>query len=135
LKAQQQPDGSFRNPLVPDAETEHPALTALPLIAFYRDPAGRAATDNTEVLKRGYAFLRSKVQPDGGIYIKGLSNYNTSVSLMALLNSTDPHDEPVVLAARKFVGAQQASNMVKPETDGGFAYGPTGTNPKRGHPD
>jgi len=135
LKAQQQPDGSFRNPLVPNAETEHPALSALPLIAFYRDPAGRAATDNAEVLKRGYAFLRSKAQPDGGIYIKGLSNYNTSVSLMALLNSRDPQDEPIVLAARKFIGAQQASGMIKPETDGGFGYGPVGTSPKRGHPD
>src|SRR5215213_3783325 len=71
LKAQQQPDGSFLNPLVPTAEPEHPALTALPLLAFYRDPAGRAATENADVLKRGYAFLRSKVQPDGGIYIKG----------------------------------------------------------------
>ncbi|HYR57206.1 MAG TPA: hypothetical protein VEO95_01195, partial [Chthoniobacteraceae bacterium] len=30
LKAQQQPDGSFRNPLVPAAAPEHPALTALP---------------------------------------------------------------------------------------------------------
>jgi squalene-hopene/tetraprenyl-beta-curcumene cyclase len=135
LKAQQQPDGSFRNPLVPTAETEHPALTALPLISFYRDPAGRAATDNAEVLKRGYAFLRSKAQPDGGIYIKGLSNYNTSVSMMALLNSRDPQDEPIVLAARKFIGKQQASGMIKPETDGGFGYGPVGASPKRGHPD
>jgi squalene-hopene/tetraprenyl-beta-curcumene cyclase len=135
LKAQQQPDGTFRNPLAPAAEPEHPALTALPLIAFYRDPAKRAATENAEVLKRGYAFLRSKAQPDGGIYIKSLSNYNTSVSMMALLNSTDPQDEPIVIAARKFIGAQQASGMVKPETDGGFGYGPVGTSPKRGHPD
>ena len=86
-------------------------------------------------MKKGYDFLRSKVQPDGGIYIKGLSNYNTSVSLMALLNSGDPKDEPAILAARKFIGAQQASGMLKPETDGGFGYGPTGASPKRGHPD
>lgn len=135
LKAQQQPDGSFRNPAAPAAEPEHPALSALPLIAFYRDPAGRAATENADVLKRGYAFLRTKVQPDGGIYIKGLSNYNTSVAMMALLNSRDPQDEPIVLAARKFIGAQQASGMIKPETDGGFGYGPVGASPKRGHPD
>lgn len=135
LKAQQQPDGSFRNPLIPAAEPEHPALTALPLIAFHRDPSGQAANVNAEVLKKGYDFLRSKVQPDGGIYIKGLSNYNTSVSLMALLNTGDPKDEPAILAARKFIGAQQAGNMTKPETEGGFGYGPTGSSPKRQHPD
>lgn len=111
---------------MPGAEPEHPALTALPLIAFRRDPAGKAATDNADVLRKGYEFVRSKVQPDGGIYIKGLSNYNTSVSLMALLEAGDPKDEPAILAARKFIGGQQASNMVKPETDGGFGYGPTG---------
>ncbi len=133
LKAQQQDDGSFRNPLIPTAEPEHPALTALPLIAFQRDPSGPGA--HAEVLKKGYAFLRSKVQPDGGIYIKGLSNYNTSVSLMALLNTGDPKDEPAILAARKFIGGQQASDMVKPETNGGFGYGPTGSSPKRQHPD
>ncbi|MGB8169758.1 MAG: prenyltransferase/squalene oxidase repeat-containing protein [Chthoniobacteraceae bacterium] len=135
LKAQQQPDGTFRNPLIPAAEPEHPALTALPLIAFHRDPSGKAANMNADVLKKGYDFLRSKVQPDGGIYIKGLSNYNTSVSLMALLNTGDPKDEPAILAARKFIGAQQAGNMVKPETNGGFGYGPTGSSPKRQHPD
>jgi len=133
LKAQQHPDGSFRNPLIPAAAPEHPALTALPLIAFHRDPSG--PSDYAAVLGKGYAFLRSKVQPDGGIYIKGLSNYNTSVALMALLNSGDPKDEPAILAARRFIGAQQASGMVKPETDGGFGYGPVGASPKRGHPD
>ena len=133
LRAQQQPDGSFRNPLTPAAETEHPALTALPLIALHRNPAG--ASENAAVLSKGYAFLRSKVQPDGGIYIKGLSNYNTSVALMALLNTGDPKDEPAILAARRFIGGQQAASMVKPETDGGFGYGPTGSSPKRQHPD
>lgn len=135
LRAQQQPDGSFRDPLVPAAEPEHPALTALPLIAIFRDPAGRAATHNAAVLAKGYDFLRSKAQPDGGIYIRGLSNYNTSVSLMALLDTGNPKDEPMIVAARKFIGAQQATGMVKPETDGGFGYGPTGSSPKRQHPD
>ncbi len=133
LEVLQQEDGSFRNPLIPAAAPEHPALTALPLIAFHRNPSGNAPFE--PILNKGYTFLRSKVQPDGGIYIKGLSNYNTSVSLMALLNSGDPKDEPIILAARKFIGAQQATGMLKPETDGGFGYGPTGSSPKRQHPD
>ncbi|HEX8294783.1 MAG TPA: prenyltransferase/squalene oxidase repeat-containing protein [Chthoniobacteraceae bacterium] len=135
LKAQQHADGSFRNPLTPAAEPEHPALTALPLLAFYRDPAGSAREANAALLAKGYAFLRSHVQPDGGIYLKGLSNYNTSVSLMALLNSGEPNDEPILLAARNFVASQQASGMIKPETNGGFGYGPTGSSPRRQHPD
>ena len=36
-----------------------------------------------------------------------------------------------MLAARKFIGAQQASGMIKPETDGGFGYGPVGTTEAR----
>ncbi len=133
LEVLQQEDGSFRNPLIPAAAPEHPALTALSLIAFHRNPSGNAPFE--PILNKGYAFLRSKVQPDGGIYVKGLSNYNTSVSLMALLNSGDPKDESIILAARKFIGAQQATGMLKPETDGGFGYGPTGSSPKRQHPD
>lgn len=135
LKAQQQADGTFKNPLVPAATVEHPSLTALPMIAFQRDPAEEPLKKHAELLGKGYAFLRSKAQPDGGIYITGLSNYNTSVSMMALLSSGEPKDEPIIQAARKFVVAQQAKGLAKPETDGGFGYGPTGSSPKRQHPD
>lgn len=135
LKAQQQPDGSFANPLTPAASPEHPSLTALPVMAFRRDPSGAAAQENANVLQKGYAFVRSHAKPDGGIYIKGLANYNTSVSMMALLQSGDPQDEPIILAARKYIGGQQAEAMAKSETNGGFGYGATGSSPKRQHPD
>jgi squalene-hopene/tetraprenyl-beta-curcumene cyclase len=135
LQQQQQPDGSFANPENPATAAEHPALTALPLIAFYREPTGKGARDYAELLKKGYAFLRSKAQPDGGIYTTGLSNYNTSVSLMALLNTGDPKDEPLLARANAFVIGQQAVGMTKPGLDGGLGYGPTGTSPKRQHPD
>lgn len=132
LAKQQQPDGSFANPENKATSQDHPALTALPLLAFQRDPSGNR---HTELLQKGYAFLRTKVQPDGGIYGSGLSNYNTSVSMMALLSSGDPKDEPLITRARAFVAGQQASNMLKPEVNGGFGYGATGTSPKRQHPD
>ena len=135
LRQQQQADGSFANPDAPGASAEHPALTALPLLAFQREPTGKSATEYAELLKKGYVYLRSKVQPDGGIYGKGLSNYNTSVSLMALLSGGEPSDEPVLEAARAFIIGQQAKGMAKPELDGGFGYGPTGASPKRQHPD
>lgn len=135
LKQQQQADGSFANPEAPAASAEHPALSALPLLAFHYEPTGKAATEYAELLKKGYAYLRTQVQPDGGIYAKGLSNYNTSVSLMALLNSGEPKDEPLLAKANAFVIGQQAANMTKPGLDGGFGYGPTGASPKRQHPD
>lgn len=84
-------------------------------------------------MRKGYAFIRTKAQPDGGIYTKGLSNYNTSTALMALLNSGDPKDEPMLKAAKDFIVSQQAKGLTDPSLDGGISYGPTGTS--RQHPD
>ena len=129
LRTQQNADGSFGK------DTLHPALSALPLIAFQREPAGRfAAADFTA---KGYAYLRGFTQPDGGIYSKenGLANYNTSVCLLALAGADEPKDHDILLKARAYVVGQQASGMAKPETDGGIGYGAVGASPKRGHPD
>ena len=128
LKSQQNADGSW-------STTDHPALTALPLLAFEREPTGKYSQQPPEFLKKGYDFLRSNAKPDGGIYNAGLSNYNTSVAMMALLARNDPKDETLITSARKFVAGQQATGMAKPELDGGFGYGPTGASPKRQHPD
>ncbi len=128
LKAQQKPNGSWSNP-------DHPALTAMPVTAFQREPSGKNLKTPPDFLLKSYEYLRGFAKPDGGIYDKGLSNYNTSVVMMVLLNTGNPKDEPLIEAARKFVAGQQASNMAKPETNGGFGYGPTGSSPKRQHPD
>jgi len=135
LKKQQKEDGSIANPENAEASAEHPALTALPLIAFYHEPTGKAKTEYADVLNKGYAYLRSKAQPDGGIYTSGLSNYNTSVCLMALLNTGDPKDEPMLTRANNFIVGMQAENLAQPEMNGGIGYGPTGVNPRRGFPD
>jgi squalene-hopene/tetraprenyl-beta-curcumene cyclase len=128
LNAHQNDDGSWSTP-------DHPALTALPLLAFQREPTGRYTSEAPDFLKKGYGFLRGNAKPDGGIYNAGLSNYNTSVALMALLAKNEPADEPLIESARKFIAGQQASDLAKPELNGGFGYGPTGTSPKRQHPD
>jgi squalene-hopene/tetraprenyl-beta-curcumene cyclase len=128
LKTQQKEDGSWS-----DADPNHPALTALPLVAFQREPSGKYMKEQPEFMRKGYAFIRTKAQPDGGIYTKGLSNYNTSTALMALLNSGDPKDEPLLKAAKDFIVGQQAKGMTDPSLDGGISYGPTGTS--RQHPD
>ena len=129
LKTHQNADGSWSNP-------DYPGLTALPLLAFHREPTGKYAdAKKPEFLAKGYAFLRANRKPDGGIYRQGLSNYNTSLALTALLTSGAPSDEPLISAAREFVVAQQAGNMANPDLDGGIGYGPTGVSPKRAHPD
>ena len=128
LKTQQKDDGSWS-----DADPNHPALTALPLVAFQREPSGRYLKEQPEFMRKGYAFIRTKAQPDGGIYTKGLSNYNTSTALMALLTSGNPKDETMLKAAKDFIVSQQAKGLTDPSLDGGISYGPTGTS--RQHPD
>jgi squalene-hopene/tetraprenyl-beta-curcumene cyclase len=128
LKTQQQADGSWSA-----ADPNHPALTAMPLIAFQHEPTGKYLKDQPEFMQKGYAFLRSNAQPDGGIYSRGLANYNTSVALMALLNSGNPKDEPLIKAAHAFIVGMQAKGMTDPSVDGGIGYGPNGTEHQ--HPD
>ncbi len=134
LKTTQRPDGSFANPESAQNAEDHPALTALPLTALMREPSAKDGKLPADV-ERGLDYLRSQAKPDGGIYGKGLSNYNTSVSLVALLEGNRPQDEPLIETARRFIAGQQATSMAKPELDGGFGYGPTGASPKRMHPD
>lgn len=128
LKAQQKPEGWW-------STEEHPALTALPLMAFHREPSGKYREANAPFLQKGYDFIRARAQADGGIYGKGLSNYNTSLSLTALLDTGDSKDEPLITKARAFIVGQQAKGMASESLDGGVGYGPTGVSPKRSHPD
>jgi squalene-hopene/tetraprenyl-beta-curcumene cyclase len=128
LKSQQKPEGYWSN-------EEHPALTALPLLAFQKSPLRQTQHPEQEFLQRGYQFLRSKAQPDGGIYVHSLSNYNTSLALMALLHTGLPGDDALAAKARDFIVRQQAAGMANADLDGGIGYGPTGVSPKRQHPD
>ncbi len=128
LKSQQQADGHW-------ASEVHPGLTALSLNAFHRDPSGHYRGAKQDFLQKGYDFIRSKAQADGGIYVTGLSNYNTSLSLVALLNTGVPSDEPLIQKARAFIVGQQARGMAVESLDGGIGYGATGVSPKRQHPD
>ena len=127
LRLQQNASGAF-------SEERTPALTALALTALLR--AGtEAAPAQLAGLEKGFAFIRSHAKPDGGIYAESLSNYNTALSLLALLQKSEPGDAALISGARNFLVNQQAHHMVRPELDGGVGYGPTGVSPKRAHPD
>lgn len=113
------------------SETDQPALTALAVAAIAGDPSltNTAPDKLPPQLKKGLAFIISKQKTDGGIYGKGLATYNTSLSLMALIQGGNPVNEPVIRSARKFLINQQSDFDVRGKTDnlfdGGIGYGGT----------
>jgi squalene-hopene/tetraprenyl-beta-curcumene cyclase len=106
---------------------DHPALTALALVALKGRPADRQRGDESAAVQRGFRYLMSCVQPDGGIYKKEMPSYNTSVSLMGLIAANRPEALPAIVKARKFlIGLQadfDAPGKADDVSDGGFGYG------------
>ena len=121
LLERQAPDGSW-------SDADHPALTALVLLALQSDPQERHADRKAEALRRGYEYLIASAQPDGGIYrIDSLKNYNTAVSLLALVAGSEPANvEPARRARRYLIAEQQdfgAAGESDTPLDGGIGYG------------
>src|SRR5438552_6852068 len=106
---------------------DHPAISGLALTAFRWQPYGEAQKPEPIALKRGYAYLMSCVQPDGGIYRKDLPSYNTSLSLVALVVANRPEYRAVIVKARRFLIGLQADfdevGKIDNEFDGGIGYG------------
>ena len=104
---------------------DHPAVTALSLTAFMGEPDGRFKTNSS--VKKGYTFLLSNVQSDGGIYRKELQNYNTALSLLALVSARKPEYEPTIRKARQWLIGQQIDlgekGKIDSAFDGGVGYG------------
>jgi len=122
LAAKQQPGGNWAQP-------EYPALTALALTAFQGDPSKYYKNKYESNIKSGYDFLVKSAKPDGGIYGKDLANYNTSISMMALLMANNPAYEPLLKKGRQFIiGLQDdfgEKGMGDDPLDGGIGYGGT----------
>ena len=109
------------------SQPDHPALTALVLTAYMGEPTGRIRSNPPGFVHNGYNYLLDCVKPDGGIYVREMANYNTSVSLMALLVAANPAFEPVIRKARNFeIGLQDDFDKKGVEDnvfDGGVGYG------------
>lgn len=120
LQSQRKAEGNW-------SEAQYPALTALPLAALLMDPSRDRSAPLPQEIARSLEWLVSLVKRDGGIYGKGLANYNTSVSMMALLLAGRAEDEQVLLQARRFLTNQQQDYGVRGEVDhsldGGVGYG------------
>lgn len=121
LAKNQHPDGWWSTP-------DHPAITGLALVALQGDPSGRFRGLTNEVSRRGYDFLLGCAKPDGGIYRKEqLLNYNTAISLLALLAANESRFHPLILKARQFLVTQQndfgEKGVIDDPLDGGIGYG------------
>jgi squalene-hopene/tetraprenyl-beta-curcumene cyclase len=123
LEARQNTNGSW-------SLADHPALTALVLTALIGPPPGKTTTP---AIDKGYAYIISCVQPDGGIYKKEVQSYNTSVVLSSLVLRNRPEDRVVIQNARKYLIGLQVGDAPAGETNspfsGGIGYGGTEKRP------
>jgi squalene-hopene/tetraprenyl-beta-curcumene cyclase len=122
LASKQKPEGYW-------GQQEHPAMTALVLTGFQGDQSGFYKRKFEKDVNKGYDYILRNVKPDGGIYGKDLSNYNTSISMMALLVANRPEYQPVIKKARNYIiGLQDdfgEKGMGDDPLDGGIGYGGT----------
>ena len=104
-------------------EPEYPAMSALALTAFQGDPSGTYKRKYGPQIGKGYDWLLKHVKPDGGIYAEKLANYNTSISLMALLVANNPSYEPIMKKARSYLAGLQDLRGEDAAVHGGIGYG------------
>lgn len=120
LVKSQNPDGSW-------SSADYPAITGLALCAFSLRPDSAGNTNELAAAKRGYAFLTSCIQSNGGIYSKELPSYNTSIALTALVLANRNEYTPAILRARQFIASLQVdadrSGQDKNPFAGGIGYG------------
>lgn len=106
---------------------DNPAITALTLVAFKGRPASDGLATEPDTIKKGYHFLLDCVQTDGGIYRRDMPNYNTAVSMMALLAANRAEYKPIILKARQFIIGLQTDfgelGKIDDVFDGGIGYG------------
>lgn len=116
LQKSQKENGSW-------SEAGMPALTGLPLWALASAglPAYKESSD------KAVAFITSKQNPDGGIYVDqpdkkggGLGNYNTSICVTALHATGRKDLVPEILKARAYIASSQ--HFGSDDHQGGFGY-------------
>lgn len=104
-----------------------PAFTALALSSAVLDPEFDPKKPFPENIEKAYTWLLSKQQEDGGIYDRGLSNYNTATAINALAQSGRKEFEPAIVRARAHLIGLQWDSELNPDTlpinNGGVGYG------------
>lgn len=117
LRSQQEDDGSYMH---------HPGMTALVASAFMRSPR-HYTEDDGPFVSGAIDFITALVKPDGSIYDKDLPNYNTSVALMALVQTKNPDYNDIMKGAQNYLLGLQADEGENYDPDnkmyGGIGYG------------
>lgn len=111
---------------------DYPGLTGLIAQAFLGQPGGK--NHNGKPVSEGLKFIRESARPDGGIYRKGMGNYNTSIALTTLLRAGAASDKALIDSARKYLVGAQVKNSAQPANEGGFGYEP-GNSGRMSRPD
>lgn len=105
---------------------DHPAMTALALSALLGEPSGKYRP-NVPPARQGYEFILRCVRPNGSICQTNLANYNTAISMMALVAANDPKYDPILRKARAFLAGTQMDlgepGQLDTPFDGGVGYG------------
>lgn len=117
LKNQQEKNGSYGN---------HVGITGLAVTAFMKSPR-HYAEDDGPYIKNAIKYILSQVKPDGGIYEEDMPNYNTSIAIMALVETKNPAYKDVIQKAQKFIMDLQFDESEGYSSDdknyGGIGYG------------
>jgi len=91
-----------------------PGFTAIAVTPFLVRPGG-ARPEDREFIDANIEFILASRKKDGGIYGRGVANYATCVSIMALANDDPEKHKEAIAAAVKFVKSLQAAS-------GGIGY-------------
>jgi squalene-hopene/tetraprenyl-beta-curcumene cyclase len=122
LYDKQEDDGSWNH---------YPAITALVLTSFMNSHPGVTLEDT--VLARGYAYLKSCIQPDGGIYIDDMKTYNTALAITAFRSARTLEFADIIANGHKhLIGAQYNEDSGYTSDSlyyGGIGYGGTDKAP------
>jgi len=117
LQAQQEKNGSYAN---------HVGITGLVATAYMRSPRHYGEKDS-KFIESAIKYILSMVKPDGGIYDKDMPNYNTSISIMALVETKNPAYNNIIKNAQKYIMGLQFDESDGYTTDdkmyGGIGYG------------
>ncbi|MBP3956169.1 terpene cyclase/mutase family protein [Gemmata sp. G18] len=116
-KTAQKDDGSFGS----SPRAGEPGLTALIISALVKNGV---AADNPTIAK-GLKYLESKVQKDGGVYDRGLSNYMTCLAIMTFkeANAGGKYDKVIEAAAKYVKSLQFADGLTEKDAAfGGAGY-------------
>lgn len=115
LKKAQNPEGFW-------SSSDHPGLSSLAIQAFVGAPGQNLR--QSEPVQNGLKYLRTCAKPNGGIYNKGLSNYNTSIAVATFILVGDQGDKQSIEKGRKFLIDAQRKDGSPSYQDGGFGYEP-----------